>query len=361
MTKSLKKGKRKRGVSYSRTELEKMIDEGLSVRDMAERLGTDSQQSVRHALERIKRERKEIEEIESEMEEMPRRLESMNRVGLLPYTVDDHVKTVLKPLLQIADTGLKVVNTSAGSAIVCRPDADFDSIPGKLFHFGIYGRLCSMKDTKKGIRVMCLPVGAYKKPPWDLFIRPIVYAIYNTKDSENIESYLFQYMEHGTIKFEDINDIELIGNGDKERILKSMQIDADKSSWHIHLEYNPIIIAKSGYIILGVEDNVILVMYKETLNKIESVLMNEMIQKMSQVNIRESLYRLQDIPKGDAKKIALYDELQRHLDIFEKIPVFPTEEQRRALEVEASKNSDLYKKRIVNAMDHAMEFFERLV
>ena len=58
MAGSLKSGKEKRGISYPRRRMEEMIDQGLTTREMAEILGTNSLQSVRHAVEQIKRDAK---------------------------------------------------------------------------------------------------------------------------------------------------------------------------------------------------------------------------------------------------------------------------------------------------------------
>ena len=66
MTRSLKSGKGKRGISYPRRRMEEMIDQGLTIREMAEILGTDSLQSVRHVVEQIKRERNELIELKKQ-------------------------------------------------------------------------------------------------------------------------------------------------------------------------------------------------------------------------------------------------------------------------------------------------------
>ena len=42
MAGSLKKGKGKRGIPYPRRRMDEMIDQGLTIREMAEILGTDS-------------------------------------------------------------------------------------------------------------------------------------------------------------------------------------------------------------------------------------------------------------------------------------------------------------------------------
>ena len=90
MTRSLKKGKEKRGISYPRRRMAEMIDQGLTTREMAEILGTDSLQSVRHAVEQVKRERNDLIELKKQHDEMEARRKSITHVGIFPYSISDH-------------------------------------------------------------------------------------------------------------------------------------------------------------------------------------------------------------------------------------------------------------------------------
>ena len=57
---------------------------------MAEILGTDSLQSVRHAVEQIKRERSELIELKKQHDEMEARRKSITHVGIFPYSISVH-------------------------------------------------------------------------------------------------------------------------------------------------------------------------------------------------------------------------------------------------------------------------------
>lgn len=337
MTRSLKSGKGKRGISYPRRRMEEMIDQGLTIREMAEILGTDSLQSVRHVVEQIKRERNELIELKKQHDEMETRRKSITHVGGFPYSISDHNLKAMEYILPRSQIGIKIISTPQGKAILSDPD--FQSTVEKLYGFGFYGRLCSSQDLDSNIAVLYANKKRDEKLQLEKLFTTIVRIEYTQSDKDKMQALLFPYMEKGSIYFQDVEDIYFTKTANAEDLLRSMQHEFNKSQLHIHLEYDPMMVAESGYI-LSIRDNIMEIISESTWRDLENIILKEMLDQKKQISIKTTMYRIYDFSRNSARSHAITDQLgNMSLRITEKIPVFPTEEQRKRIEVEAMKNT----------------------
>ena len=350
MTRSLKSGKGKRGISYPRRRMEEMIDRGLTTREMAEILGTDSLQSVRHAVEQIKRERNELIELEKQHDEMEARRKSITHVGIFPYSISDHNLKAMEYILPRSQIGIKIISTPQGKAILSDPD--FQSTVEKLYGFGFYGRLCSSQDLDSNIAVLYANKKRDEKLQLEKLFTTIVRIEYTQSDKDKVQALLFPYMEKGSIYFQDVENIYFTKTANTEDLLRSMQHEFNKSQLHIHLEYNPMMVAESGYI-LSITDNIMEIISESTWRDLENIILKEILDQKKQISIKTTMYRTYDFSRNSARSHAIMDQLgNMSMRITEKIPVFPTEEQRKRIEVEAMKNTASLMDRIDQAFRH---------
>ena len=357
MTRSLKKGKRKRGISYPKRELEDMIDQGLTIREMADILGTDSLQSIRHAVERIQRDKEHLIELKMQSE-MESRRKSINRVGIFRYSINDHNLNALEYILSRSQIGIKIINTPRGKAIL--RDPDFQNPADKLYGLGFYGRLCSDGDVDSSIDVLYVNIKGEETPPLKKLFTTIVKIQYNKNDADKIQALFFPYMENGSIYYQDVENIYFTKTADRENLLKSMQHEFNKSQMHIHLEYDPMIIAASGYLPLEIKGNAMEVISNNTEKNLDNIILREMVEQKSQISMETEMLRMQNFSRNDARSYAIMDQLgNMHMKITEEIPVFPTEDQRREIEKEAAGNSTTLRERIEQAFRHIDDLMKR--
>ena len=111
-----------------------------------------------------------------------------------------------------------------------------------------------------------------------------------------------------------------------------MKHEFDKSQWHIHLEYDPMIIAASGYLPPEIKGNAMVVISNNTEKNLDNIILREMVEQKSQISMETEMLMMQNFSKNDAMSCAIMYQLgNMHMKITEEIPVFPTEDQRREI------------------------------
>ena len=357
MTGSLKRGKNRRGISYQKRDLEDMIDQGLSIREMADILGTHSLQSVRHAVERIKRERDQRTELQMKIERDSMR-KPVRRAGIFPYSVSDHNLKALDYVLSSTETGASMINTPKGKAILLHPY--FQNTAGKLYSLGFSGRLCSNDDMDTSIEVLYASIKKDEEPPFKKLFGTIVKVEYSKKDEEKLQAMLFPYIENGSIYFRDFENIIFTKTSLEENILESLQQDTRRNNLHIHLKYNPMIVADSGYVPLEIKGNVMVVISHSTEKNLENIFLREMNEQTVQIAMKTEMYRMQNLSRDEARAYAIMEQLESmRLEIKEEIPVFPTDDQRREIEEVAARNTSLFVDRIDQAFLYINDLIKR--
>lgn len=347
--KSMSNIKKTRGQSYDINRLQELMDDGLTSKEIADELGTKSVQSIRHSMEAIQRKTDAIRAYKNRQRMEEEKVYSVNRVGLFPYVADDLSIKALKYLLPRSGTGFKIVYTRDGYTILVDPDTNLTSARSKLKKLGIYCRLCSKKDGGKQIGVIRKP-SSDERIKWPEMMGVPFFILYHDDDQlEKLQAFFYPYLEEGTISSTELGDMTLGEVEDPEYALKSMQLDIENSPWHVHIEYDPLLITQFGYIPVELNGDDMQLIPKETLNNLGNRINEEISQKFSQDMDQFVMAGILCKMAGGNWKVfrknSNREVTSNYLTkIIESIPIFMTEEIRQKLEEEIDKNAEYVNK-----------------
>ncbi|MCW6168587.1 MAG: hypothetical protein LVQ96_03180 [Thermoplasmatales archaeon] len=187
----INKGKVKnvRGRSYNYNKIENLLDEGLSTGEIAARLHTDSLQSVRHAIEKIKRERRilkeaerkrklEIQREEKRKEDVKRRYASINQVGLLRMSVDHESLAALEAIVPktkaFSKGELSLIHHSGSIEIFIPNNASASDIRNELYELGFFALACNKTHETHVLNVSVIPNNTEEEINWRRWIDGII-------------------------------------------------------------------------------------------------------------------------------------------------------------------------------------------
>lgn len=334
----------KRGKGFPKKELRKLIDKGLSAEEIANHFGTKSVQSVRHAMERINRERYEAEQLKYEMEikseeakrrdqERREKMDSMNRVGLLRYAISSENLKALEYLLPANGLNINIMNTPSGKSLVIFPNSNINNIQMKFFKLGFMGHLCAKDDLESEFQVKYVKGAGNTTPQWENMAAPVFLTSSDSDHNNDLEEFLFPYMEKGYITFQNINQIRFSQDYDPELLLKTMQEDADETLLHIHIVYDPSIIFKQGFMPFKLNDNSMEVFPRDSLNNLKNKIFKKNTEILQQSKMNKTMGKIQGLSEKDAISSANQfvksyysdiDRITRDLLNVTEIPIYPS-------------------------------------
>ncbi len=347
------------------------MDDGLTPKEIADELGTKSVQSVRHRMEAIQKERDAIRTYKTRQRMKEKEVYSVNRVGLFPYVADELSIKALKHLLPLYSTGLSIVNTGTGYVILIDPETYLPSVWNDFISLEIYGRLCSKKDRSGQIRVMSNP-SSHKELSWGEMIRS-PFMVISPDDDEKLQAFLYPYLEKGKIISMELNTITLKADKNQEYNLKSMQLDADKSPLHVHIEYSPLTKTALGFVPVKLNENDLELISRKTLNNLDTLVLNEFLKYADQLETLHALCKtsrlsgnnngeiLQEIVRLIPQITAQSEKvLNCEVGSRENIQVFMTPEIRQKIEEEIHKNAGYVNERVDRAYSYVYDYYKKV-
>ena len=231
--------KKVRGNSYDTKLIESLMREGLSAKEIADKLGVTSVQSVRNAIRAIN-DSLEYEKIKKHDQERIKKMPV--EIGIIPCAMDDEVASALESILAFfssRDHSLPTIITgNEGKVIIIHDQPDYRGIRNNMDKLGFYGKLCS-----KNHRVDVTKVEFPGKDLGNIDKSFLSKGIFNI-ESEYEERIKFHqtikpYVESNDLSFFGINNMRITDNCSVNTYASMKKKIAD-SGLHFHIKYDPL-------------------------------------------------------------------------------------------------------------------------
>ncbi len=231
--------KKVRGNSYDTKLIKSLMKDGLSAKEIADKLGVTSVQSVRNAIRAIN-DSLEYEKIKKHDQERIKKMPV--EIGIIPCAMDDEVASALESILAFfssRDHSLPTIITgNEGKVIIIHDQPDYRGIRNNMDKLGFYGKLCS-----KNHRVDVTKVEFPGKDLGNIDKSFLSKGIFNI-ESEYEERIKFHqtikpYVESNDLSFFGINNMRITDNCSVNTYASMKKKIAD-SGLHFHIKYDPL-------------------------------------------------------------------------------------------------------------------------
>lgn len=277
-----------RGKKYNKKQMLELYKQGMSYEEIAERINSNSVQSVRHSIERWNREEKsrirEEEERkrlrkEKELQEEQikrKRIEDEKKApkkGMLDYLIDNETWEALKYIIPVEYKD-KVLFDDENSTFYISEDLDFSDFSLYLFTYGFYLELKKNVDSNEypmEIRIMHSSPSSKIDDVKQLI--PLFRFNYDMDKQEEVKLSLKDLIIEGRVEFEDFHVNVKDGSVTPDAIRNRIK----STGYRTRIFYNPL--ATLDYLnfrIIGAEDGKLRLVYNYTDEELENLIINIM-------------------------------------------------------------------------------------
>ena len=231
--------KKVRGNSYDTKLIKSLMKDGLSAKEIADKLGVTSVQSVRNAIRAIN-DSLEYEKIKKHDQERIKKMPV--EIGIIPCAMDVEVASALESILAIfssRDHSLPtIISGNEGKIIIIHDQPDYRGIRNNMDKLGFYGKLCS-ENHRVDVTKIEFPGRGLGNIDKSFLFNGIFTIESDYEERIKFEQTINPYVESNDLSFLGINDMGIADSCSVNTYASIKKKIAD-SGLHFHIKYDPL-------------------------------------------------------------------------------------------------------------------------
>lgn len=254
------KSRNKRGPSYNRKTISELMKMGLSPKDVAKKVGTDSVQSIRHVMEKIQKQEEEREKARDKIATQRKRVDNYLKktspiLMAIGFEVFEAIRDIFNRTKFPEDSNIKAMWSESGKIFLVSTNLHKERFVKTMERLGFYAELCKEEHVYNPVFVIyadgCEAGIVISKIPFFLF------HIEESDLSKSLETLLSDYIIKGEVGYNGINNISFQPSMTVERF-KTLMRKIRRSKIHAHIKYNPFYSFPEGkYFLLTAESGIL--------------------------------------------------------------------------------------------------------